>query len=89
MLFRSASVACAIQNLWLAARSEGVGMGWVSMFDPVKLGALLHIPAGGKPVAILCLGKVEGFYPKPMLEMEGWAERQALEGLVSENGWGE
>ncbi len=84
-----ASVACAIQNMWLAARAEGIGMGWVSIFDPEKLGALLRIPAGGKPVAILCLGKVEGFYPKPMLEMEGWAQRQDLAGLVFENGWGE
>jgi 5,6-dimethylbenzimidazole synthase len=82
-----ASVACAIQNIWLAARAEGIGMGWVSIFDPAKLGALLRIPAGGKAVAILCLGKVEGFYPKPMLEMEGWAERQVLEDLVFENGW--
>ena len=82
-----ASVACAIQNLWLAARAEGIGMGWVSLFDPQQLGALLNIPEGGKPVAILCLGHVQEFYAKPMLEMEGWAERQPVESLIFENTW--
>jgi len=82
-----ASVACAIQNLWLAARAEGLGMGWVSLFDPEQLGALLGLPPGAKPVAVLCLGHVPAFYPKPMLELENWAHRQPLEELVSENGW--
>lgn len=82
-----ASVACAIQNIWLAARAEGIGMGWVSMFEPEQLRRLLGIPAGAKPVAILCLGHVEAFYPKPMLELEGWAERQNLDDLVYQNGW--
>lgn len=84
-----ASVACAIQNMWLAARAEGLGMGWVSLFDPEALRQLLSIPAGGKPIAILCLGHVEAFYEKPMLELEQWAERQKLETLVFENGWGQ
>lgn len=83
-----ASLACAIQNMWLAARAEGLGMGWVSLFDPVALAQLLDIPPGGKPVAILCLGHVEAFYEKPMLEQEKWAERQALDSLVFENSWG-
>lgn len=82
-----ASVACAIQNLWLAARAEGIGMGWVSLFDPEALRQLLDIPEGGKPVAILCLGHVDAFYPQPMLEMEQWATRQALDTLLSENTW--
>ncbi len=82
-----ASVACAIQNIWLAARAEGIGMGWVSMFEPEQLRRLLDMPAGAKPVAILCLGHVEAFYPKPMLELEGWAERQNLDDLVYQNGW--
>jgi len=82
-----ASVSCAIQNLWLAARAEGIGMGWVSLFDPEQLRQLLHMPEGAKPVAILCLGHVEAFYPKPMLEMTGWAERQSLEDLICENIW--
>lgn len=82
-----ASVACAIQNMWLAARAEGIGMGWVSLFDPEQLRLLLSMPAGAKPVAILCLGHVAAFYPKPMLELEGWAPRLALEDMVYENGW--
>ena len=82
-----ASVACAIQNMWLAARAEGLGMGWVSLFDPAKLAALLGIPEGGKPVAIICLGHVAGFYPKPMLELEGWAMRGKLADLVSTDRW--
>ena len=82
-----ASVACAIQNLWLAARAEGLGMGWVSIFEPEELAGLLNIPTGGKPVAILCLGYVDEFYPRPMLELEGWAQRQSLQDLVYENYW--
>jgi 5,6-dimethylbenzimidazole synthase len=83
-----ASVACAIQNMWLASRAEGLGMGWVSLFDPEKLAQLLHIPAGGKPVAIICLGHVEKFYPKPMLELEGWDKQRSLEDLVFLDRWG-
>ncbi|MCO5398605.1 5,6-dimethylbenzimidazole synthase [Ralstonia soli] len=83
-----ASVACAIQNLWLAARAEGVGMGWVSLFDPGQLGELLHLPPGAKPIAVLCLGYVDQFYGKPMLEQQGWAARQPLHELLFENSWG-
>lgn len=82
-----ASVACAIQNLWLAARAEGLGMGWVSLFDPLKLAALLGIPPGGKPVAIICLGPVPEFYAAPMLQLEGWRTPQPLNEMLSENGW--
>jgi 5,6-dimethylbenzimidazole synthase len=82
-----ASVSCAIQNMWLAARAEGLGMGWVSLFDPARLAGLLGIPEGGKPVAILCLGQVAEFYAAPMLEQEGWAQRGALEAFVSTDRW--
>jgi len=82
-----ASVSCAIQNMWLAARAEGLGLGWVSIFDPKKLADLLHIPESGKPVAILCIGHVEKFYDKPMLEKEKWAKRQQLDTVVFENKW--
>lgn len=82
-----ASVACAIQNMWLAARAEGLGMGWVSIFDPDRLAALFNMPDGARPVAILCLGPVDAFYPKPMLELEAWAERLPLDVLVGENRW--
>ena len=82
-----ASTACAIQNIWLAARAEGIGMGWVSLFDPEKLAELLKMPRGSQPIAILCLGHVEAFYPKPMLELENWATSRSLEEFVSENYW--
>jgi 5,6-dimethylbenzimidazole synthase len=83
-----ASVACAIQNMWLAARAEGLGMGWVSLFDAQQLAQLLQMPTGAKPVAVICLGHVPAFYPRPMLEQEGWAKRQALEDLVFSDVWG-
>lgn len=84
-----ASLACAIQNLWLAARAEGLGMGWVSLFDPLALVELLGMPAGAKPVAVLCLGPVAAFYPAPMLALEHWAEERPLGDMLFENQWGE
>jgi 5,6-dimethylbenzimidazole synthase len=82
-----ASTACSIQNMWLAARAEGIGMGWVSLFDPNQLAQLLNMPIGSRPIAILCLGHVEEFYQKPMLEIENWAEARPLEEFISENSW--
>ncbi|MEG4315540.1 5,6-dimethylbenzimidazole synthase [Pseudomonas sp. FIP_A4] len=84
-----ASLACAIQNLWLAARAEGLGLGWVSLFDPQALAELLGMPAGAKPMAILCLGPVHAFYPAPMLELEGWTQGRPLEELLYQDRWGE
>lgn len=82
-----ASVSCAIQNMWLAARAEGLGMGWVSIFDPVKLGALLNAPADAKPIAILCIGHVNTFYNEPMLIETGWKNAKPLAEMVMENQW--
>lgn len=82
-----ASLSCAIQNLWLAARAEGLGLGWVSMFDPDAVKACLNMPDDSLPVAILCLGYVEAFYDKPMLELEKWATRRKLGDLIFENRW--
>jgi 5,6-dimethylbenzimidazole synthase len=82
-----ASLACAIQNLWLAARAEGLGMGWVSLFEPRGLAELLRMPSGSQPVAILCLGPVREFYPAPMLALEGWADPRPLAELVYDNYW--
>jgi 5,6-dimethylbenzimidazole synthase len=82
-----ASVSCAIQNMWLAARAEGLGMGWVSIFDPVRLGGLLGMPDGAEPVAILCLGPVPDFPRRPQLEIDEWTRARPLSGFVSENGW--
>ncbi|WP_281255252.1 5,6-dimethylbenzimidazole synthase [Mycolicibacterium vulneris] len=84
-----ASVSCAIQNLWLAARSEGLGMGWVSLFDPQRLAALLEMPNGAEPVAILCLGPVPEFPDRPALELDGWAVARPLSEFVCENRWGQ
>ena len=84
-----ASAACAIQNLWLAARAEGLGMGWVSLFDPVELARVLGLPTGAEPIALLCLGPVAAFYDEPMLQRERWARRQALPALVFDDRWGE
>lgn len=82
-----ASVSCAIQNMWLAARAEGLGMGWVSIFDPLKLAQLLNIPQGAKPIAVLCLGHVASFYKTPMLVETGWATEKSLSEMLMENGW--
>jgi 5,6-dimethylbenzimidazole synthase len=82
-----ASASCAIQNLWLAARAEGLGMGWVSLFDPNSLQNLLNMPQGSRAIAVLCLGPVEEFYPRPILETEHWAERQNIDELIMQDGW--
>ncbi|MDA8454210.1 5,6-dimethylbenzimidazole synthase [Acidovorax sp. GBBC 3334] len=83
-----ASVGCAIENLWLAARAEGLGLGWVSIFEPAEVAALLGLPPGAEPVALLCLGPVHDFYPAPMLERERWARRAPLASVVFEGAWG-
>lgn len=82
-----ASAACAIQNMWLAARAEGIGMGWVSIFEPTALASLLKMPPGAKPIAILCIGPVADFPEKPLLETQGWGQRLGLEQVVFENTW--
>lgn len=84
-----ASAACAIQNMWLAARAEGLGMGWVSIFCPLQLAQLLQMPEGSKPIAVLCLGPVEAFYDEPMLQTEKWARRAPLADMVFEDVWGQ
>lgn len=82
-----ASVSCAIQNMWLAARAEGIGLGWVSLFDPCELAALLNMPKDSRPVAILCIGHVEKFYEKPMLIEQNWAQVAPIEQFLYENSW--
>lgn len=82
-----ASVSCAIQNMWLAARAEGYGMGWVSIFDPHGLAGLLEMPDGAEPVAVLCLGPVPEFPDRPQLEIDEWASGRPLTEFVCENRW--
>jgi 5,6-dimethylbenzimidazole synthase len=77
------STVCAVQNLWLAARAEGVGVGWVSILSPDALRSVLHIPEHVVPVAYLCLGYVEAFGSEPELERVGWEQRAPLESCVS------
>lgn len=84
-----ASTACGIQNLSLAARAEGLGVGWVSMFDPMAVAALLAMPAGAEPVALLCIGPVQHFYEEPMLQQQRWAQRCALDNVLFEDTWGQ
>ncbi|TXT36668.1 MAG: 5 6-dimethylbenzimidazole synthase [Comamonadaceae bacterium] len=84
-----ASAACAIENLWLAARAEGLGVGWVSLFDPLAVAELLHLPTGAEPIALLCIGPVHAFYEEPMLQQERWAKRCPLDDLLFENTWGQ
>lgn len=82
-----ASASCAIQNMWLAARAEGVGMGWVSFFEPNDLRQLLHMPEGTQPIAILCIGEVEAFSERPLLEQMGWAERGQIQHYLMTDKW--
>ena len=82
-----ASAACAIQNMWLAARAEGIGLGWVSLFDPAALARLFAMPEGAKPIAILCIGAVAAFPTRPVLEALGWGARLQLDQVVFEDTW--
>jgi 5,6-dimethylbenzimidazole synthase len=83
------STCCAVQNLWLAARAEGVGVGWVSIFEPAELRALLRIPSHVVLVAYLCLGYVSEFLSHPQLETIGWLPRLPIEELIFDDYWGE
>lgn len=82
-----ASVACAIQNMWLLARAEGIGLGWVSFFDPAAVARLLDMPAGAHPVAILCIGPVADFPAAPLLETAGWGKRLTADDVLFEERW--
>lgn len=76
------SVVCAIQNMWLMARALNIGMGWVSIIDPVLVKEILNAPEDNQLVAYLCLGHVENFYEKPELETKQWEKRKQLDQLV-------
>ena len=78
------SAVCAIQNLWLAARAEGIGVGWVSILDPIAMKNLLRIPPEVELVAYLCIGYVEEFASRPDLERVGWEERVSLKFVLRE-----
>ncbi len=79
---------CAIQNLWLAARTEGVGVGWVNILDPSAMAGILGLPSGIVLVAYLCMGYVSRFTDTPALEMSGDESRLSLESVLFYDRWG-
>lgn len=82
------SSVCAVQNLWLAARAEGLGVGWVSIFNQAALQEALGIPREIVPIAYLCVGYVSHFFAKPELEAAGWLPRLPIEELTYFDQWG-
>jgi 5,6-dimethylbenzimidazole synthase len=82
------STCLAIENIWLAARAEGVGIGWVSILDPQAVASILQLPQGVELVAYLCVGYPIEFRPRPMLEEVGWKERMRLEEIIYQDRWG-
>lgn len=87
MRMDSYSTVCAVQNLWLAARAEGVGVGWVSIYHEDEVKEILGIPDHVEIVAWLCLGFVDKLYTEPELAVKGWRQRLDLDDLIFENGW--
>ena len=76
------SVVCAIQNMWLMARALNIGMGWVSILDPVKVGQILNAPPDHQLVAYLCIGYTDGFYTQPELEILQWEKRRQQSSML-------
>lgn len=83
------SSVCAVQNLWLAARSEGIGVGWVSIFHPAELQDVLGIPREIVPIAYLCIGYVSHFHDRPEFERSGWLPRLPIAELLFYDRWGQ
>ncbi|MCL7928846.1 5,6-dimethylbenzimidazole synthase [Halomonas llamarensis] len=82
------STCLAVQNLWLAARAEGIGVGWVSILEQAQLSTALNLPEHVYPLAYLCLGYVSEFLDQPELEAKGWRSRLPLHELVHRDTWG-
>ena len=81
------STVCAVQNMWLAARAEGIGMGWVSIFRPDDLRAILGLPDHVEIVAYLCLGHVYELFDRPELAARGWRQTLPLDSLIMTDRW--
>jgi 5,6-dimethylbenzimidazole synthase len=81
------SVCCAIQNLWLAARAENIGVGWVSIINNKDLKRILKLPSTVKPIAYLCLGYVKKFESEPDLQSQNWLSRLDLEKVINYEQW--
>ncbi|MFF3502645.1 nicotinate-nucleotide--dimethylbenzimidazole phosphoribosyltransferase [Streptomyces sp. NPDC003247] len=82
------SSALAVENLWLAARAEGLGVGWVSFFDEREMVRALGLPDHLEVVAYLCVGYVDEFPDEPELMQAGWAKRRPLSWVVHEETYG-
>jgi 5,6-dimethylbenzimidazole synthase len=83
------STCLAVENLWLAARVEGLGVGWVSILESTELSQLLGLPAHVVPLAYLCLGYVTEFLAAPELQAVGWRDRLPMAGVIHANRWGQ
>ncbi|HEY1641228.1 MAG TPA: 5,6-dimethylbenzimidazole synthase [Streptosporangiaceae bacterium] len=83
------SCACAIENIWLTARAHGLGLGWVTLFEPAELAALLHLPDGVQTLGWLCLGWPDERPPAPGLERQGWSRRLPLADVLAADRWPE
>jgi 5,6-dimethylbenzimidazole synthase len=81
------SCVCAVQNLWLAARAEGLGVGWVSILHEAALKAILGVPDRIVPIAYLCVGRVSHFEATPELAIKGWRQRLDLDDLIFRDRW--
>jgi 5,6-dimethylbenzimidazole synthase len=81
------STVCAVQNFWLAARAEGIGVGWVSIYHDRDMRQILGIPDHVEIIAYLCIGYVDQLYDAPELEKRGWCKRLPLEDLIFEEEW--
>jgi len=81
------SVCCAIQNMWLAARAENIGVGWVSILEPEEVKRILSIPDSIQFIAYLCMGYPEEYETIPKLERVGWRERLELSEICMINAW--
>ena len=81
------SSVCAVQNLWLAARAENIGIGWMSIIHHQTLKEILDIPEHIVPIAYLCMGHVSHFHEKPELEKAGWLPRMPLDQLIHNDRW--
>lgn len=79
------SVVCAVQNMWLMARSLNLGMGWVSILNPEEVKTIVHAPSDYRLVAYLCIGHVDYFLPQPELELRNWNSRKPGESLIHHN----
>ncbi len=82
------SAVCAVQNLWLSARCEGVGVGWVSIIKPGELSAVMGLPEGVVPIAYLCVGYTDAFAPEPELKTVGWLPQVPYTDLIYHDRWG-